>query len=363
MYTLISDQIDWQHIKRPQNIEYHRVFDTKQQTGAYHFLHGVSVDHYEGLLVVSFALNEGNENTITEKLMVCYSADEGMTWSKPEMIGKPGGYANSHSVFLSHKGDLWCFGPRFKGLGTPPVTTKGHKTIHFVDLQLEAWRYNGSDWIGLGIVGDDIWPLGMPERMENGNYFIAGCDRHWYAAGAISHGENLTKWDKVSIDTDGEVFTEAGAWIQNNQVLMVLRNQSVMSHGKFHAAVTVSSDYGRSFSPCMLSNLPMATTKPFCGRLKDGRPYLVFNRSIEGKPYDRSQLVLGICEQGELRIDKLYAIDEGRPGPERRSALSYPYAKQINNKLYIAYSYESAPGLVGGNHNDAMLAAVDIGSL
>ena len=42
--------------------------------------------------------------------------------------------------------------------------------------------------------------------------------------------------------------------------------------------------------------------------------------------------------------------------------LSYPYAKQIGSNLYVAYSYESAPG-TGHNHNDAMLAIIDVNSL
>ena len=98
----------------------------------------------------------------------------------------------------------------------------------------------------------------------------------------------------------------------------------------------------------------MCTTKPFCGYLDDGRPYLIFNESIEGRPYDRSRLLLGVGEKDTFSISKLYLIDEGQPtAGNRRLMLSYPYARQFGDWLYIAYSSESAPGM-DANNNDAM---------
>ena len=107
----------------------------------------------------------------------------------------------------------------------------------------------------------------------------------------------------------------------------------------------------------------MATTKPFCGCLADGRPYLIFNESVEGKPKGRSRLLLGIGEKGTFSISRMFVVDEGyRSQNGNRLGLSYPYAKQIGDSLYVAYSYESAPG-TGYNHNDAMLAIIDVRSL
>ena len=199
--------------------------------------------------------------------------------------------------------------------------------------------------------------------MDNGNWLIPGCDTHWLGAVAISHGDDLLHWDVVKPDTDGEVFTEAGAWINGNEVMLVLRNQYLLENGKYYAAVARSTDYGQTFTPCEMSNLPMATTKPFCGCLADGRPYLIFNESVEGKPKGRSRLLLGIGEKGTFSISRMFVVDEGyRSQNGNRLGLSYPYAKQIGDSLYVAYSYESAPG-TGYNHNDAMLAIIDVRSL
>lgn len=97
----------------------------------------------------------------------------------------------------------------------------------------------------------------------------------------------------------------------------------------------------------------------FRGVLDDGRPYLVFNESVAGAPRDRGRLLLGVGKKGGFSLCKLYIVDEGSllESQNRRLALSYPYARQIGEKLYLGYSYESQPGN-GGNNNDAMLAVV-----
>lgn len=359
MFELLEKGVGASALTRPQNIEYHRVFETAKETGATHFLHGVAVTQHQGRLGVCFAFNDSLENSITEQLLMRWSEDQSRSWSKVEPIAHPRNYANSHSVFLNHGEELWCFGPRFLGLGEGIVTKKGHRSLHFRNLQMEAWRYADGEWRAMGIVAEDFWPLGMPTRMDDGNWIIAGCDHAWLGALAISHGEDFLHWDVVKPDTDGEVLTEAGAWVIGNRVLAVMRNETILTEGRYHAVVALSEDYGRSFGPCKVSNLPMATTKPFCGVLDDGRPYLVFNESVAGAPRDRGRLLLGVGKKGGFSLCKLYIVDEGSllESQNRRLALSYPYARQIGEKLYLGYSYESQPGN-GRNNNDAMLAVV-----
>ena len=364
MYELLKGEADYHGLKRPDNIEYHRVFDTVRETGAPHFLHGVAVERWQSRLAVCFAYNDQAENSVTEQLLVRWSDDDGKSWTKAERIAPLSSHANSHSVFLAAEDALWCFGPRFKGLGEPPLTSKGYRMIHFAGLQMEAWRFDDGNWEPMGVVTDDFWPLSAPVRMDNGNWLLAGCDTHWYAAIAISHGDDLLHWDVVKPDTGGEAFTEAGAWTRGSDVLMVMRNQSLETAGRFHAVVARSNDFGRSFAPCEVSNLPMATTKPFCGRLNDGRPFMVFNASLDHAPHDRSLLLMGLGDEvGSFSLDRLFIIDEGAVTKEgRRLRLPYPYARQLGNRLYICYSYESMPG-TGGNHNDAMLSIVGLAAL
>lgn len=358
MFRLMNGNMET--MNRPANIEYHRVFDTVAETGNAHFLHGVAVDVWKNCLAVCFAYNANAENSVTEELLISWSNDQGKTWTKAEHIATLSEHANSHSVFHSTNDALWCFGPRFNGLGEPPISSKGFQTIHFTELQMEAWRYDGNTWEGMGIVANDFWPLGAPTKLDDGNILIAGCDTNWFAAVAVSHGSDLLHWDIFKPNTNGQVFTEAAAWTEGDKVLMVMRNQSVLTDGKYNAAVALSEDGGRTFSECKLSNLPMATTKPFCGKLTDGRVYMVFNESISGHPNRRDRMLLGVGKADSFTLERFYVIDEGcfDKNAGRRCALSYPYAKEIDGRLYIAYSYESMPA-TGYNHNDAMLAIVE----
>jgi len=362
MFELLKGNVDFRTLSRPERIEYRRVFDTVRETGAPHFLHGVAVEEWGGRLAVGFAFNDGAENTVTERMFVCWSDDKGRTWSRPESISPPAEYANSHSVFLPRADGLWCFGPRFLGMGERPKTKKGHLLLDFIHLETEAWKYDGETWTSMGIVGSDLWPLSAPVRMEDGCWLLSGCDHLWTAALAVSRGDDLLHWDTFKPDVDSEVFTEAAAWTQGNEVLLVMRNQSVLTDGKYHAAVALSRDSGRTFGPCELSNLPMATTKPFCGMLSDGRPFMVFNESIDGDPGLRTRLLLGVGEKGTFSLNRLWVVDEGAVSGNGRCRLSYPYAREIDGKLFIAYSYGSH-GAVAYNDNDAMLAIVDVGDL
>lgn len=368
MFELLKTNVDFRSLTRPDQITYHRVYHTTKETGAPHFLHGVAIEEWNGRLAVCFALNMAQENSITETLMVRWSDDGGIHWSPAQKIAPSetdAQYANSHSVFLPQKNALWCFGPHFLGseIAKEWWQKKGDHPIHFRQLQMEAWRFDGEQWQSEGIVGDDFWPLGAPVRMENGNWLMTGCDHFWQAAVAISDGENLRCWRIVKPDVDGELFTEATAWVDGNRVTLIARNDSRKVDGRLYAVAAVSEDYGEHFTPCEMTNLPMSSTKAFCGRLTDGRPFLVFNESLPNDPFSRARMLLGIGEAGENAIRRLWVVDEGLVGASgRRLALSYPYAKQIGDKLYLAYSSESSPG-VGGNHNDAMLAVIPVSEL
>ena len=65
MYELLKGEADYHGLKRPDNIEYHRVFDTVRETGAPHFLHGVAVERWQSRLAVCFAYNDQAENSVT----------------------------------------------------------------------------------------------------------------------------------------------------------------------------------------------------------------------------------------------------------------------------------------------------------
>lgn len=346
-----------------KRIEHSVVFDTVRETGDTHFVHGASATFWKGSLYLSFAFNEHSENSISEQLLFMRSDDLGASWTRPARFSAEDGHAHSHGVLWPDSDGLLCFAPVFDGLGERPVNAKGHKSICFQNLKTELLRFDGEKWTGIGIVAKDFWPLGQPVPAGE-NLILSGCDGKWYAAAARSLNGDHTAFQVTKPGTDGEIFTEAAAWALGDEICLVMRNETKRVNGLFNAAVALSRDGGLRFEECVLSDLPLCTTKPFCGRLRDGRPYLIFNEALPDAPRDRGRLLLGVGNDPKrFTVDRTYLIDEGRMTEKgRRLALAYPYACEKDGRLYIFYSCESAPSR-GANNNDIALTVVETAEL
>ena len=196
--------------------------------------------------------------------------------------------------------------------------------------------------------------------MADGNWLIPGCDEHWRASVAISRGDDLTTWDSVKIPVRGRVHTEATCWIDGPQITLVMRNHSPRDRGLNCAAVSLSRDYGRTWSPSVDSNLPMTTSKPYAGTLSTGQRYLLGTvcRDHGGK---RWPLTIAVGRPGQKTLCRIWRIrDARRPGAGDAvdKALAYPHAIEHDGKLYVIYS----AGL-RGNRNDCELAILPVNAL
>ena len=96
-------------------------------------------------------------------------------------------------------------------------------------------------------------------------------------------------------------------------------------------------------------------SKPFAGVLQDGRPYLIFDQTMEYNNA-RRRLMLLVGDKGGLTFNKEYMLDY------RLGALSYPFATERDGKLYIVYS-SSIGDRVDGNKNNLKIAVVDTKNL
>jgi hypothetical protein len=308
------------------------------------WLHGVAVAPHQGTLFATWGENKGAENTVTEINRGSRSSDGGLTWSLPETIG-PGSdeEGNSHGVFLSRDGVLWCFMARFgKGKGQFPGLCMDAYTL---DDATNSWQHRG-------VVGQGIWPLKAPQRLDNGNWFVPGCDENWRAAVGISKGDDLTHWEAIKLPVNGLTHTEATVWIDGPEIVAILRNQSPQQEGPVRAAVCVSKDYGQTWTPSVESNFPMVTSKPFAGGLSTGQRFLVSN-VCRGNSNSRSCLTIAVSRPGEKLLSRMWRLDAGQ-------GLSYPDACEFDGKLYVAYSWTEASG---GNQNSAKLAILPLASL
>ena len=134
--------------------------------------------------------------------------------------------------------------------------------------------------------------------------------------------------------------------------------------GKPLALAASSNDYGQTWTPSTESNLPMAASKPCSGVLSNGQRYLICSTTADGGNR-RSPLTIAVSRPGENTFSKLFvirhAVFEDGPGEsDPGAALSYPYAIEYQDKLYVGYSNN---GQRHGNNNSAELAVIPIEKL
>ena len=343
----------------PRDVRFSVIKPYEFQKDAYRFLHGLALAWHKGRLYASFGHNKGPENTGSEEARGRISTDGGRTWGEVFTIDSGhGNLAVSHGVFLSHQGRLWAFQGAFYN-----SMERIHTRAYVLDEQAGQWQAKGV------VVDGGFWPMQEPLKMQDGNWIMSG-----FGGGlpgvAISHGDDLTKWDLVVIPKDpsvGKIWGESTVVLDDRRVINISRyGQQAL------ALVAVSEDFGRTWSPSRPSNLPMATSKPYTGTLSTGQQYLICTTTADSGGR-RSPLTIAVTRPGEARFSRVFRIrDAEHEGPGEShpgAALAYPYAVEHEGRLYVGYSNSGGGvGRVGTgrelwNNNSAELAVIPITSL
>ena len=308
------------------------------------WMKGVDVAWHKGVLFASFGSNVNfatqGENSPGESAVYLTSKDGGSTWGPVEVIGKgEGDGAVSHGVFHSHEGQLWSFHAAFSG--------------KLRDLHIRAYVLEeiSGQWQSRGRVGGDgLWPLQKPMKLPNGNW-IMSCLRVGQgtaAAVAISHGDDFTRWDPVIIPrVPGKMWGESALVRDGDRLINIARYGE-----EALALVAVSHDWGRTWTPSQPSNLPMATSKPYAGRLSTGQPYLICTTASDTGT-GRNPLTIAVGEPGGATFTRVLALDR-----RDKTSLMYPGADEYQGKLYVGYTMRPH-----GGTDAPMLAVVPVGSL
>ncbi len=307
------------------------------------FTLGVGLAWHKGKLYASYGFNKGDENTATEEAHVRVSDDAGKTWSKPVVMDAgEGNLAISHGVFLSHGGKLWAFMGAFHA--HTQLYHRVHARAYLLNETTGAWEPQGA------VINDGFWPMQEPQKLANGNWVMAGLrigaqfgQASNLPAVAISKGDDFTKWDLVVIPAKpglGAIWGESTVIVDGQRILNISRYEK-----KALALLSVSEDYGRTWTPTAPSNLPMATSKPYSGVLSTGQRFLVCTTTADTGPR-RSPLTIAVSKPGEPLFSRVFVIrssvSEQTPGVSAPNAdFSYPYAVEHQGQLYIGYTHKS----------------------
>ncbi|HBJ83689.1 MAG TPA: cycloinulo-oligosaccharide fructanotransferase [Verrucomicrobiales bacterium] len=336
-------------------VEFHVIKKWDKEADGYTFLHGVGLVWHKGKLYASIGHNKGAENTVSEEAQYRVSEDGGKTWSELRVIdaGEEIDLAVSHGVFLSHAGKLWAFHGAYYG-----KMERIHTRAYSLDEATGQWVKHGV------VLENGFWALNQPVKMDDGNWIMPGISAGPYsntgtfpAAVAISHGDDFTKWDFVSIPVhEGlRMWGESSIIVDGPNVLNIARYAA-----KPLALISKSTDHGRTWSTMGESNLPMTTSKPAAGLLSTGQRYLVCTNAANngGK---RFPLTIAVSKPGSPLLSQVFVIrhaEHSGPGESNpKAALSYPCATEHEGKLYIGFSNN---GGRGGNHNSAEMAVIPV---
>ena len=340
-------------------VDFHVINKWDQTNDGYTFLHGVGLAWHRGKLYASFGHNKGAENTVTEEAQYRVSDDGGKTWGALQVIdaGAEENLAVSHGVFLSNEGKLWAFHGAYNGF-----MQNIHTRAYSLNEHTGRWNQHGV------VIENGFWPMNQPVKMANGNWIMAGGsfgaysnDQVFPAAVAISHGDDLTRWDFIGIETTDEIqrmWGESSIIVDGPNITNVARYG-----GGAVALVATSPDFGQTWTKSQVSNLPMATSKPAAGMLSTGQRYVVCttSRNNGGK---RTPLTIAVSRPGQTRLSQVFVIRRSKRHGSGESAdhlsLSYPCAIEHEGKLFVGFSNN---GGRKGNLNSAELAIIPIKTL
>jgi len=324
-----------------EGVRFHVIKQKRPDTDGCTWTLGVGLAWHKGKLHASYGFNKGEENTPTEEAHVRVSGDGGKTWGKSVVIDHgEGNLGVSHGVFLSHGDRLWAFMGAFYD-----QFQRTHTRAYWLNETTNHWESKGV------VVGDGFWPMQEPQKMSDGNWIMAGFRVPTglgltgnLPAVAISKGDDFTRWDlKVIPAATGlgnNLWGESTVIVDDGQILNIARYGK-----KARALVSYSKDSGKTWTPTAVSNLPMATSKPYAGMLSNKQRYLVCTTTADTQGA-RSPLTIAVSKPGQSMFSKVFLIrrsvfPEG-PGVSAPNAdFSYPYAVEYQGHLYVGYTHKS----------------------
>ena len=315
------------------------IFSPTNET--HHYANGVVMTAFKDKLYCMWQSSQTDEDAPETCVMFCRSSDEGVTWTKPELLA-----AATDSSFctsggwISTKDTLTAF----INVWSKDMQPIGGNTYYIMSTDGETWSHpqpvrmaDGQPM--LGIIEQDPYPTANG-RIVGAAHFQPGLHiapiytddptgrSGWHRAHMKVHDRG-----KQSQELEPSLYQQ-----RDGTLTMVFRDQN----SSYHKMVSLSHDHGETWTEPVVTNIPDARVKQSAGNLPDGTAYLVGNPTGAKRRYPLVALFSddGICFDKAilLRAGSSDLQPQRYPGKAKTIGYSYPKSMVHNGRLYVAYA-------------------------
>jgi hypothetical protein len=295
--------------------------------------------------------SEVDEDERYQRVLHSVSEDR-VHWSKPETLFEP---TPSGGVWTA--AGLYVYGDALNAYAgyyeyKPETAKAGCYTLehHNTGLFVRTTR-NGADWSDLRDLGIPIVPNHGPQRVASGRLIISGnivfpyTDDPGGQTGWKPVGLPPFPWQNWYDDSEGfwkhykeinwDQWLCEGSFYQldNGKLCMLLRSNQK------RLFLSESTDSGETWSKPIPTDFTDCGTKFHCGRLPDGRFYVVGNPDPAS---NRCPLVVTLSKDGEV-FNREFVIDGAyrslrNPGRWKGGIYGYPHTLIDSGRMYVVCS-------------------------
>ncbi len=317
------------------------IYQGSAETWAYS--HHQTITKFGDKYVASWSNGRLHEDYPGQEVHYAWSTDA-LTWSPPKVLvstPEDGLIVRNNGGLLAANGKLYCYvcvGQNMKRAGSPTMDNDDPPVMSvdvYETTDLEHWTHHES-------IVRDTYIFEAPRVTLGGRLLL--CSFNY----ADRHTQYLV-WDDVSAAADpprvldlptgpGGVLAEQGTWFQDDsgRIWAWQRDGSI----SYRLGLSWSDDEGDTWSELRRTDFPNTYARPYAGRLRDGRFFIVGNNY--DVPLNRLHLQVALCDPGGL-FSRQYTLVSGPTtrrinGRHKENGWQYPNCLVDGDKLLTIHS-------------------------
>ena len=307
----------------------------------HHYANGVVMTAFKGTLYCMWQSSLTDEDAPETCVMMSKSVDEGMSWTRPELLASAtdSSYCTSGG-WISTEDTLTAF----INVWPKHMQPVGGYTYYMISKDGEAWSDPEPVMMAdgqpmAGVIEQDPYPL-PNGRVVGAAHFLPGLHVNpiftddptgrsgWQKAEFNGHDKG-----KQSQELEPSLYQQ-----QDGTLVMMFRDQN----SSYRKMASLSHDGGKTWTEPIVTNILDARMKQSAGNLPDGTAYLVGCPTGSKRRYPLVALFSG----DGIRFDNAILLRAGGsdlqpqryPGKAKTIGYSYPKSMVYNDKLYVCYS-------------------------